>query len=336
MIDWKFVQQMIANADRILLTTHENPDGDGIGCASAMQYYLQDIGKDSRILCTSELPYEYGFFQHAKDYSLYSKTKHAEWIAGADLAIVFDVGDFSRLRGIGEQLKINGIKTLNIDHHIHASNGNFTYDLIDLKAAATGEMLYDFFKTIYQGQLPLAIAEGIYTAILTDTGSFRYSNTNQHCHAIAIECINAGIKPHDIYQQVYESSSIARVKLLGAILNDINFDFNGELAWFQIDQSMLDRCSASRSDVDGFTDFIRTIRGVEIALMIFQNGADSCRINFRSKGKYNIHSVAQEMGGGGHPFAAGAVVAGSLDVVTEKVLQATIKSLNSQNGNMQQ
>ncbi|NQU28594.1 MAG: bifunctional oligoribonuclease/PAP phosphatase NrnA [Candidatus Marinimicrobia bacterium] len=335
MIDWKFVQQMIADADRILLTTHENPDGDGIGCASAMQYYLQDIGKDSRILCTSELPYEYGFFQHAKDYSLYSKTKHAEWIAGADLAIVFDIGDFSRLRGIGEQLKINRIKTLNIDHHIHTTNGNFSYDLIDLKAAATGEMLYDFFKTIYQGLLPLAIAEGIYTAIMTDTGSFRYSNTNQHCHAIAIECINAGIKPHAIYQQIYESSSIARVKLLGAILNNINFDFDGELAWFKIDQAMLDRCSATRSDVDGFTDFIRTIRGVEIALMIFQNGDDSCRINFRSKGKYNIHGVAQEMGGGGHPFAAGAVVAGSLDTVTEKVLQATIKSLNSQNGNKQ-
>ncbi len=332
MTDWNSIQELIGNAQRILLATHENPDGDGLGCASAMQYYLSQLGKESKILCTSELPVEYAFLANAADYSTYNSNQHDEWISTIDLAIVFDVGDYRRLRDMVPALKSLNIPKINIDHHAQLENGFFSHNLIDLNTAATGEMLYEFFKSIYPEVLPKPVAEGLYTAVLTDTGSFRYSNTTVRCHEVAIDCIKAGIEPHAIYQSVYESSSVARIKLLGKVLNGINFELDGKLGWFKIDGDMLAQCSATKADVDGFTDFIRTIRGVEVALMVFQNGVDTCRINLRSKGRVNIHGVATGLGGGGHPFAAGAVIHQDLDSAIKKAVSLTRKAITDHMG----
>lgn len=332
MTDWNSINELINNAQRILLATHENPDGDGLGCASAMQHYLKELGKESKILCTSELPVEYEFLTYSADYNTYDPNQHDDWIKSVDLAIIFDVGDYRRLRGMAPVIKQLDIPKVNIDHHAHIKNGFFSHNLIDLSTAATGEMLYEFFQPHYPDKLPLAIAEGLYTAVLTDTGSFRYSNTNARCHEVAIKSIEAGVSPSEIYQNVYESSSIARVKLLGLVLNGINFEMDGKLGWFKIDQAMLVKASATKADVDGFTDFVRTIRGVEVALMIFQNGKDTCRINLRSKGRINIYGVASELGGGGHPFAAGAVVHEDLDSVIRRAVEITKSAIIEQAG----
>lgn len=332
MIDWQTMTDMIQSADRILITTHENPDGDGLGSAAAMYHHLAEGGRECRIICSSKLPREYAFLNEGQIFEVHDLQRDRDWISGAELALVFDVGDFKRLRGIGDELLRFAIPTLNIDHHPHLNADQFTYNLIDLKAAATGEMLYDYFKTVRSGSLPPEICLGIYTGVMTDTGSFRYSNTNLKCHQIAIECIQAGIQPHKIYQQVYESSSREKVKLLGKILEQLHYDQDGELAWFTINDRMMREAGANQADVDGFTDFVRTIRGVEVALMVFENGRETCRVNFRSKGKYVVNKIAQSLGGGGHKFAAGAVVNGSLEEVTSRVLEAARRSLNSQNG----
>ncbi|MFH1852015.1 MAG: bifunctional oligoribonuclease/PAP phosphatase NrnA [Candidatus Neomarinimicrobiota bacterium] len=332
MIDLNKVHELIGGAGRILLTTHENPDGDGLGCLSAMYDYLLSIKKECRILCPSELPTEFEFLVHADAIRQYNPVSDVSWVSRADLVVVFDVGDFNRLRVLGNAIREHSIPTVNIDHHLHVNENLFTYNLVDLQTAATGEILFDFFKPVVGDRLPFAIAEGLYTAVMTDTGSFRYSNTNIRSHEIAVECIRAGVQPHKIYQLVYESRSVGKMKLLGSILNSLKFECNGQLAWFSIDHRMLAEAAASPSDVDGFTDFIRSIKGVEVALMMFQNGSDTCRINFRSKGKYQIHGVATRMGGGGHPFAAGAVINGQLATVVPQVVSATIATINQQDG----
>ena len=184
----------------------------------------------------------------------------------------------------------------------------FTHSVVDLKAASTGDMVYDYIKTVRNGKITKAMAEGIYTAVMTDTGCFRYSNTNSHCHNIAIECIEVGVDTTNLYQRIYESSSHARVALLGKILRDIHYELDGVFAWFVINQKMMDDANATNADVEGFSDFVRTIRGVEVAMMVLENADGGCRLNFRSKGKYIINGVASELGGGGHKFAAGAIV----------------------------
>ena len=176
------------------------------------------------------------------------------------------------------------------------------------------------------------ICEGIFSAIMTDTGSFRYSNTNIHCHEIAIECYKAGVDTSYIYQQVYENTTKSRVKLLGTVLHQIHYELDGELAWFIVDNTMMEQCEADKTDVEGFSDFVRTINGVEVALMIMESGKNKCKMNFRSKGKYIVNDIANTLGGGGHPFASGAKIQGSIEKATPHILDVVRKSIVSQQG----
>ena len=329
-MEWQQINEMIIVSERILLTTHENPDGDGLGSASAMYYHLQEVGKECRIINCSDLPVEYDFLNQNKIFELYDVKEHDEWLEKCDLAIIFDVGDFKRVRGIKDAINRNEIKTINIDHHPHSDDHPFSLNVVDTNAAATGAIVFDYLKMARKKPMTKNMCEGLYTAIMTDTGSFRYSNTDTKCHEIAIECLKAGVETSRIYQRVYETKPQGGVRLLARVIDNITFDSGGELAWFSIDQKMLDAANASSKDVDGFTDFVRSIKGVEVAVMVFQNGTNSCRINFRSKGKYAINDVAKYFGGGGHRFAAGAIVKGNKETIIPLVVTETKASLEEQ------
>ena len=322
MLDWKSLHNTINSSARILLSTHENPDGDGLGSATAVYHYLTKIGKDCRLIIISDLPKEYQFLNLDNIIETYDSNLHDDWISQADLAIIFDVGDFNRLRQVGEKISANSIKAINFDHHPDLKDKRFSDNYIQITAAATGEMVYDFLKSV-NVNLTLAMANGIYTAVMTDTGSFCYSNTNQKCHQIAIECLDVGVNTSQIYQTVYENRTAGQVKLLAGIINNLNFSDNHELAWFSISQKMMKNANAINKDIDGFSDFVRSIQGVEVALMVFENINGTCRINFRSKGKYIINTIAKSLGGGGHKFAAGAMKNGDLEDVLNDVLTET-------------
>jgi|TARA_B110000495_G_scaffold75422_1_gene64591 phosphoesterase RecJ-like protein len=329
MLDWKSLHNTINSSAKIMLSTHENPDGDGLGSATAVWHYLTQIGKDCRLINISDLPMEYEFLNPDNIIETYNPEIHDSWISEADLAIIFDVGDFNRLRQVGEKITSNSVKAINIDHHPDLNDKRFTKNYIQMTAAATGEMVYDFLKSA-NVDLTLAMANGIYTAVMTDTGSFCYSNTNQKCHQIAIECLEVGVDTSKIYQIVYENRTSGQVKLLADIINNLDYSTNRELAWFTISQKMMKNANANKKDIDGFSNFVRTIRGVEVALMIFENTNGTCRINFRSKGKYIINTIAKSLGGGGHKFAAGAVKNGNLIDVLNEVLAETRSQLSKQ------
>jgi phosphoesterase RecJ-like protein len=329
MLDWKSLHNTINSSAKIMLSTHENPDGDGLGSATAVWHYLTQIGKDCRLINISDLPMEYEFLNPGNIIETYNPEIHDSWISEADLAIIFDVGDFNRLRQVGEKITSNSVKAINIDHHPDLNDKRFTKNYIQMTAAATGEMVYDFLKSA-NVDLTLAMANGIYTAVMTDTGSFCYSNTNQKCHQIAIECLEVGVDTSKIYQIVYENRTSGQVKLLADIINNLDYSTNRELAWFTISQKMMKNANANKKDIDGFSNFVRTIRGVEVALMIFENTNGTCRINFRSKGKYIINTIAKSLGGGGHKFAAGAVKNGNLIDVLNEVLAETRSQLSKQ------
>ena len=203
MIDWNHINHYISEAETILLTMHENPDGDGLGSATAMYHYLKEVDKECRIIQVSKLPLEYHYLNAGDIIETYDLDRHGKWIANVDLVIIFDVGDFKRIRAIKDQIEQHNIATLNIDHHPHPEDHPFTHSVVDLKAASTGDMVYDYIKTVRNGNITKAMAEGIYTAVMTDTGCFRYSNTNSHCHNIAIECIEVGVDTTSLYQRIY-------------------------------------------------------------------------------------------------------------------------------------
>lgn len=329
-MDWQQINKMITVSDQILLTSHENPDGDGLGSAVAMYHHLRGEGKKCRIINCSQIPDEYDFLNIENIIELYTAEEHDKWLQDCDLAIIFDVGDFRRLRGIKNAIETFDIKTMNIDHHPHPEDHPFTLNVVDVNAAATGVMVYDYLKMFRKEPLSVKMCEGVYTAIMTDTGSFRHSNTDAKCHEVAIACMDAGVETTKIYQRIYETKPQSSVRLLARVIDNVTFENDGELAWFTIDQNMLAAAEATSKDVDGFTDFVRTIKGVEVALMVFENGNDVCRINFRSKGKYVINDVAKHFGGGGHKLAAGAVIKGNKETIVPQVIAETKASLKRQ------
>ena len=332
MLNWKKLNQRIKSAKRIVLSTHQNPDGDGLGSAVAMYHYLKSLNIDCKILHISLFPIELNFLNKNQIIETYDESLHSNWFSKVDLALIFDVGDFNRLGSVGKKIIHNKINAINIDHHPSLNDHRFDENFINLNAAATGEMVYDF---LIENNIPLnhETAQGIYTALMTDTGSFRHSNTNEKSHKIAMDCIKNGVNNSKIYQSIYENKSLAQVSLLAMVIKNLNFDEEGEIASFIISDEMLKEAGANSQDIDGFTDFVRTIKGVEIAVMIFEQSNDKCRLNFRSKGKYVINEVAKAFGGGGHKFAAGAVADGNPTYVLDQVLRETKKQISTQNIN---
>ena len=282
-IKWNKVDRVISKANRIALTTHENPDGDGLGSEMALYYHLLDVGKNVRIINYSPIPEDYYFLNKGEIFEKYDSQIHDSWLINVDLIIIFDVGDFKRTGSMRDFIIDNNLATLNIDHHPHPDSNQFHYNIVDLKAAATGCMVYDYLIEARKKPLTKNICDGIYTAVMTDTGCFRYSNTDKKCYDIATESLKRGVKTYKIYQHVYENSSPERMNLLGLVLAKINYEFNGIFAWFEVTEKMIKKAKARVKDVDGFSDMVRSIRGVEISMMIMQTGVNSCRINFRSK-----------------------------------------------------
>ena len=330
MNNWKKLNQGIKNSDRIVLSTHMNPDGDGLGSAVAMHSYISNLGVDCRIIQISNFPDQYSFLNDRNIIETYDLTIHDSWLAEVDLALIFDIGAYNRLGPLGDRLFSNKTKVINIDHHPKLNDERFYEHYINIEAAATGEMVYDFLQE-NQINMNEVIAKGIYTAVMTDTGSFRHNNTNQKSHKIAMDCLAYDIDNSKIYQSIYENKSVAQIFLLAKVIDNLRFDLDGKVASFIISKNMINDSGITPDEVDGFTDFVRSINRVEVAIMVCENELEKCRINFRSKGKYTINNIAKEFGGGGHKFAAGATVEGKTDIVLQKILDKTFFEINQQN-----
>jgi len=330
MNNWSKIHQEIVKAESILLTTHENPDGDGIGSIAALAHHLTNQDKKYRILLTSELPDEYKFLDPHNQFEIYDEELHSDWVKNVDLSILLDIGNYNRTGKMWEKIKQNGTVIVNIDHHPIRKEQPYDINETDINASATGELIYKYLNEIDPANLSVQTYEAIYVAIMTDTGSFSYNNTNILCHKIAAKAIEAGVDTAKVHQNVYGSSSKARIKLLAAIADNLQYEYDGKLVWFQITRAMMKKAQASHEDVDGFTDFARAIKGVEVSLMVFEKSERTCRINFRSKGNYSINEIAQFFNGGGHAFAAGAVVSGKIANVVPKVVSKTIEILSAQ------
>lgn len=317
-VNYSKIEQIISENEKIFISTHINPDGDSLGSAFAMYHYLKKLGKDCRIINHSEVPLVYSFLNEKEIFNEINDENIA-FIKNADLGIILDIGDFYRLGEVANIIESTTVETINIDHHPLTENDFFTHNFINLDASSVGEILYSYFSSLGSDIIDKEMMLGIYSAVLTDTGSFRFSNTNQLSHEIAVDAIKMGINISEIYQNIYENSSVSRIKLLGNVIQKLNFDCNGELLWFSLNNDMVKEVDGTNQDFDGFTDFFRGIQGVEIALMLYDLKG-KVRLSFRSKGKYKVNNVAKKMGGGGHPFAAAALVDGEFSDVKSTVL----------------
>lgn len=301
------IHELIYESNRILLTTHENPDGDGLGSQIAMYNYINSLNKNCRIINISQISDNFQFLNEDQQFETF-KHDHLDWIEQVDLTIVFDIGHSKRVGELKNYIFKDKI-SISIDHHPMKDNEPFTYSWVDVNAPATGLMIWELLT---MGDIVKPIdklsAMGLYTALVTDTGSFKYSNTTSQSHIMASHLINSGVQPQEITKNVFESRKLLHIKLLGDALNGLEFKFDNSVAWVKLTQAHFKNRNASSKDIEGFADFIRSIENVEIAFTLIENEDRSIRVSFRSQGKYIINDIAKEFGGGGHIYAAGAKV----------------------------
>lgn len=320
------VKQVIKQAQNFVITTHVNPDGDGLGCEVALLYFLEKIGKSAVVINVNETPDNYKFLDPENRFLTFDEQnlEQVEKILSADLIFICDMNQSNRLKAMEKYVLRSKATKVIIDHHLEAQDFADFY-LIDVDAPASGEIVYKLIKSFDDFEIDKKIATGIYTAIMTDTGSFRFPRTDSETHRIVAELLDAGADPVEIYDKVYEQSSLGRIKLLGKCLSEIETRYDGKLGYIVVTQQMLKDYGVEEWETDGFVQSILKIAGVRVAIFILEL-KDGVKVSFRSKGEIPINELAKEFGGNGHKNAAGARLYDiSLDEVIEQVIQKAEK-----------
>jgi bifunctional oligoribonuclease and PAP phosphatase NrnA len=314
-------------AQRIALITHVNADGDGAGSEAAVAMWLRSLGKQVNITNPTVYPELFRYLIAHDDIVLdYTNPQAAEVIRSADLVFVLDTGERKR---IGRHMDMVVERpTVVLDHH-PASAGAFDgLNVLDTTACATGELVFDLLTTAgFSGEWPAQVTEAIYTAICTDTGSFRFANTTPRAHAIAGDMIRRGVDPELMYRRLYGTVPMRRIKLLREALDNLEADDELPLTWILITRKAMAESGASSDDIEGVVEYARSIEGTELAILFRETNDGSTKISFRSNGDMDVNALARKFGGGGHVKAAGAVVGEPIADTKQKVLDAAREAM---------
>jgi len=313
------IRDAILQKRRFLLTSHARPDGDSIGSQLAMAYALDALGKQVHIVNADPAP------DHYREFPGLDRIEIAPAVRPgfeADAVIVMECSDLSRTGVTG----LDGRFIINIDHH----SGNRMYGTLnwfDESAAACGEMVFDLIRVLGV-PLNFEIATHLYLAILTDTGSFHHSNITPRTFDICRQTVEAGVNPAAMARRVFDSNSFGKLKLIGALLDEMQLIDNGRLAVMYMDDAMLAACGCTNNDTEGVINLPLTAREIQAVVFFKVAAAGDVRVSMRSKYDVDVRVVANEFGGGGHRNAAGFTVTGKLEDVRPKLLQRLTKAIS--------
>lgn len=310
---------------RVALTTHVNADGDGAGSEAGMWHVLAAQGLRPVIVNPTPFPERYAFLLEGATGADRS-AKAVRELQRADMVLVLDIADLGRLGHLAGVIGETTVPVGCIDHH--ASDGTLPPGprLVDPAACATGELVYDFVRTAGWTLTPAA-ARGLYVALLTDTGGFRFSNTSARTLQVAAHLLQHGVDAEEVYGRVYASAPEGRLRLVAEVLETLVVEVPPGLAWVTVPPGALERHGVGAEDLEGIVEFPRSVRGVRLALLFRLLGNGRVKVSFRSVGDVNVQALAEEFGGGGHRKAAGASLEGSLADVQATVLDAARRSL---------
>jgi bifunctional oligoribonuclease and PAP phosphatase NrnA len=301
------VLSSIARADRLLVTAHARPDGDAVGSLLACWMMLQRMGKHAEMALSDRVPFIYRSLPCA------AQVRHWSQVEGDyDAVILLECDGIPRTRLGGLENRF----LINIDHH--TSGRDFAnVNWIDSSACAVAELIYqlaDGAGVNITGEM----ATCLYTAVLSDTGSFCYEGTDAHTFELARNLVHCGADPVLIAQDVYFSNPVAKMLLLGAALANLHHD--GPLAWLWLSENDMDRTHAAEEDCEGIVNYAIAIAGIEVAVFLRELLDHSVRLSLRSKGRVNVATIAERFGGGGHENASGCTLDGPLSTATEQIL----------------
>ncbi len=312
------VVELIENKREFAITTHIKPDGDGVGSSLGLYWLLLSLGKQAEVIVHGDVPAAYRSLPGA------DKIRDVRSIGTRyDAVFIIECSDIHRpgIAGLESQF------TVNIDHH--ATSEHFgTVNWIDSTASAVGEMIYNLCKAI-GGRITKEIAECVYMALVTDTGSFHFSNTSDRTLKVASELIKAGAKPAKIGEAVYANYPWSRIELMRRVLETVKRDASGKIATLRQTIEMKELSEAVDGDNNGFVNIPLAAKDVVAAVYMREVGKDEYRVSLRSKGDINIARVAERFGGGGHKNAAGLRISGDWDEKESEIVEAVRRAIES-------
>lgn len=315
------LKRAIDAVDHVYIACHQDPDGDAIGSLLALASTLRAAGKRVTAACQDPVPDVYHFLPGSGDVT-------ASPPSDEELIVSLDVGSLDRLGTLYEPDLFAPVPVVNIDHHV-TNTGFGDIVIVDSKAAATSEILYLLFQYLQYPILP-EVAITLATGIVTDTRSFRTSNTTPRVLLVAAELMQLGTPLTDIGLQVYEQKPVAALCLLGEVLREMQ-TLDGVI-WSAVTQGMMGRCNAKPEDASNIVNLLNSTREAEIAILFLEGANGTIDVGFRSKPRVNVADIALTLGGGGHPQASGCKLAGPLSEVEHKVLR-TVRSMRAQTPN---
>jgi phosphoesterase RecJ-like protein len=309
---------LLKEKDDFLLLGHVRPDGDTLGCMKALGYILKSLNKKFVYALPGEIPLKYSFLFENDHVCQYNEINRKY-----NVLIALDVADVSRLEA-EKSLKDLADLIINIDHHAENTRfGDINY--IDDSLCATGIAIYDLAcKMNIQPQGDLG--RGIYTAIVTDTGNYRWSSTDARAHEVTAALYSCGLDAYDIIDKLENSKTASSVTLLGHALASLEMNPAQNIAWVTISAGVMEKTNAKRHEIEGISEIVRAIHTVEAALLFLEKD-DGVKISFRSKKFLNVNLIANNFGGGGHNRASGCFVKGSLADVKARVLKKVFEVL---------
>jgi len=322
MSDPEKIAAALTKCNTVLISAHRNPDGDALGSQLALMRALEKMGKVVTAHNLDPVPEIYRFLPHSE------RIKTGRPVPGTYDAFVVVDSDPAR-SGLFDAIYPADV-LINIDHHI-TNPREWPLTWLDPDASAAGEMTY---RLVQELGVPIDpdIALCLYTAIFTDTGSFRYSNTTPVSMRVSAELLEAGADPWLVTENVYESFAYRRLKLLGNVLSGMERSADGRVAWVVITDELYHRTGTTAEDTDNFVNFVRSVQGVEVAVLFRQTAAAQYKISLRSKGRVDLSGIAQSLGGGGHMNAAGGMLDGTLENIKSRVLGELDRAITAKLG----
>ena len=322
-------RRVLARASHIVLTTHVNADGDGAGSEAAAAAWLLATGRACTIVNPTPFPETYRFL--LPDPAVVADYGTADATAALERADAFFVLDTAEPGRLGKMPRHFGDRPVVVLDHHPPSDSVLRANVQDPDACATGELVYDIIRSDLgpDAVWPVASVLGIYTAIVSDTGSFRFANTSSRAHAIAAELLTRGVDPEEIYRSVFATVPLRRIEILRAALGTLEVDPALPLSWISIPPDVSRALNPGAEDVEGLVEYARSIQGTEIAILFRETVDGATKVSFRSSGDADVNSLARRFGGGGHVKASGAIVGAPLRKAKERVLEAARELLRA-------
>lgn len=335
---YNLFKKNLENSKKILISTHQLSDGDGLGSEIALYHYLRKSKKECFVCNPDPLPHRYQFLDPEKKVLLDRLERGTPELF--DLWIILDTNDPRRLGWLWDQYSHCSKAIFFLDHHVPLDSSAISQVFFpdhavlvsDLALSSIGELLYFLFKELAWAELNQDIAMGLYVSVMTDTNSFRYATTTPFAHQIASDMIKRGLNPEKIYQSIYSSKELSHLHLLGEVLQKAQLSQNGKIAWLQMDLRLRESYRASSDDTLFFLNLLLLIQNVEI-ICFFREEKDELnqwvRVSIRSRGNVSIQGVAAQLGGGGHEYAAGAAIRLPIDQAIKNVIELLTQLFSS-------